>query len=239
MLVFLISIYKLFIISLLSESIYGYQLSDPTNLFIKTLFVVLILLKLRLFNNINYYFNTLNKRANERFSVSILVLIVFLPFFIHIHKIIDLISIESNLAILLNQILYLSHKTLTLVGYPEAIIVNNCLYLDINYVCVGTQCLGIGIMTSFSFLILLIRSSWLNKLFYILMGISVIICMNAVRMSYLLIYIYKNKRYDLAMEVHDLSNYFFYAVVFLMFLVYILWFQYIPFIKKRKRPSEA
>ncbi|HOR40129.1 MAG TPA: exosortase/archaeosortase family protein [Paludibacteraceae bacterium] len=224
---FLLSLFKLAML-LTFDGKLAYQLSDPTNLYIKTLLVVLLLLKFQLFEFSSNYIKSLNDKIQLKFSLSLIGMITIIPMFVNFHKILDLIAPYGTFNWLLNIILWLSQKFMFLIGYSETIIVNNYLYLGINYVGVGAQCLGIGIMTSFSLLILLIRSSLINKLTYIVFGMFVMIIMNSVRIVFLLLHLYKHQSYQLAMDAHDLSNYFFYIVVFLLFLGYILWFQYVP-----------
>lgn len=224
---FLLSLFKLAML-LTFEGKLAYQLSDPTNLYIKTLLVVLLLLKFQLFEFSSNYIKSLNDKIKSKFSLSLIGMIIIIPVFINFHKIIDVIAPYGTFNWLLNIILWLSQKFMFLLGYSETIIVNNLIYLGINYVGVGAQCLGIGIMTSFTLLILLIRSSMINRLFYIFFGIIFMIMMNSLRIVFLLLHLHKNQSYQLAMDAHDLSNYFFYIVVFLLFLGYILWFQYVP-----------
>ena len=213
---------------LLFDGRLAHQLSDPTNLYIKTLLFILFLLKLQFFEFTSHYVKLLNHKIKSKFSLSLIGMIIIIPVFINFHKIIDVIAPYGTFNWLLTIILWLSQKFMFLLGYSETIIVNNLIYLGINYVGVGAQCLGIGIMTSFTLLILLIRSSMINRLFYIFFGIIFMIMMNSLRIVFLLLHLHKNQSYQLAMDAHDLSNYFFYIVVFLLFLGYILWFQYVP-----------
>jgi exosortase/archaeosortase family protein len=174
-------------------------------------------------------YNKIAAQTKERFSIPLYLIILLIPIFFKLNHLIDTNAYIINTDPLLQFILHISHSIMHLIGFPETVIQNgNCLYLGINYVCVGFPCLGLGIMTSFTLLILLIRSPWFNRISYILFGLGVMILMNSIRVVYLLIHLYKNQSYQLAMDAHDLSNYFFYIVVFFLFLGYILWFQYIP-----------
>lgn len=179
-------------------------------------------------------YNKIATQVKYKFSIPLFVIILLSPIFLKLNHLIDTNAYIINTDFLLQFILQISKSFMFILGYQETIINNgNCLYLGINYVCVGFPCLGLGIMTSFTLLILLIRSHWLNKMLYILFGLVIMILMNSVRIVYLLIHLHKHQSYQLAMDAHDLSNYFFYIVVFLLFLGYILWFQYVPLFRRK------
>jgi exosortase/archaeosortase family protein len=155
-------------------------------------------------------YNKIAAKTRERFSIPLYLIILLIPIFLKLNHLIDTNAYIISTEPLLQLILQISHSIMHLIGFPETVIQNgNCLYLGINYVCVGFPCLGLGIMTSFTLLILLIRSPWLNRISYILFGLGVMILMNSIRVVYLLIHLYKNQSYQLAMDAHDLSNYFF------------------------------
>ena len=135
---------------LLFDGRLAHQLSDPTNLYSITLLFILFLLKLQFFEFTSHYVKLLNHKIKSKFSLSLIGMIIIIPVFINSHKILDVIAPYGTFNWLLNIILWLSQKFMFLIGYSETIIVNNYLYLGINYVGVGAQCLGIGIMTSFS-----------------------------------------------------------------------------------------
>jgi exosortase/archaeosortase family protein len=122
----------------------------------------------------------------------------------------------------------------------------NHIWLGHNWVYLGSPCLGMGIMTLFALLVLIIRSPGINKLVFIGAGLTGLIVMNSVRIVTILLHIHQQGSYTLGLEVHDLSNYFFYSVVFILLMIYIFRFQYISFnIKKtnnngtqNQRPSD-
>lgn len=231
---FLISFIALSLITIIRSSIdffnigiFNHQFHDAFHHLKLTIIISLFYFRIKyIFGNTNVFLKT-KESINERFIFSLFGIIWIIPIFINMHKFIDLWTISGNFSILLGVIQYMSHYILEFLGH-ETNIINNCIYLNINYVCIGYNCLGIGIIISFSVLILLIRSNWINKLIYISIGIIVMIIMNSIRVVYLLLHLYKHQSYELAMDAHDLSNYFFYVVVFLLFLGYILWFQYLP-----------
>lgn len=135
---------------------------------------------------------------------------------------------------LTNLILYLSNNILHAIGYASYS-VGRYIFLEKNWVFLANSCLGIGLIATFIFLIFIIKSNWINKILYMLVGTLFIILMNALRISLLLVYVYKNNgNYSLSVEVHDLSNYFFYVIVFVLFLLYVYWFQNIHFGRKKK-----
>lgn len=178
-------------------------------------------------------FNKISDRTKENLSPPLFLLILISPILISIHRVIDMSFYIFDYDFLLNTILLLSGYFMEMLGYPDTIIkFGNCIYLENNYVCVGAPCLGVGIMISFTFLIVIIRSFWINKIIYIFIGLFVMTLMNSFRIVYLLIHLYKNQSYQLAMDVHDLSNYFFYIITFSLILIYILWFQNLNLYKK-------
>ena len=135
---------------------------------------------------------------------------------------------------LTNLVLYLSNFILHGIGYASYS-VGRYIFLGKNWVFLANSCLGIGLIATFIFLIFIIKSNWINKILYMLVGTLFIILMNALRISLLLVYVYKNNgNYSLSVEVHDLSNYFFYVIVFVLFLLYVYWFQNIHFGRKKK-----
>lgn len=122
-------------------------------------------------------------------------------------------------------ILYISNGILNLLGY-DAYYVGKYLFLEKYWVMLGDACLGVGVMTVFIALMLIVKSKFLNKLIYLVLGLIVLFVMNGIRIAMLLLYLYINKgSYTLNMEVHDMSNYFFYLVVFFLFSGYLFWFQ--------------
>ena len=107
----------------------------------------------------------------------------------------------------------------------QPIISEYYIWIGQVWVYLGSPCLGVGVMTLFVALIAFIRSNILNKLLFIAAGVGWMLLMNSARIAYILIHLYKNGKYTLSMEVHDLSNYFFYAMVFLLLLLYSFWFK--------------
>lgn len=181
----------------------------------------------------------LPKRYRENLSVLILCffLAVFFIFFISVGRFsIDAVYERQHLIEdqLMNMILYLSNFILHAIGYASYS-VGRYIFIEKNWVAVGHSCLGMGLIATFIFLIFIIKSNWINKILYMLVGTLFIILMNALRISLLLVYVYKNNgNYSLSVEVHDLSNYFFYVIVFVLFLLYVFWFQNIHFGRKKK-----
>lgn len=89
-------------------------------------------------------------------------------------------------------------------------------------------------MTLFIILVSIIKSDWLNKFIYIIIGINILIFANAVRIVAILLHIYLNKiQGDLIEDYHGISNNFFYILVFIMLLIYTRWFADIKFRKQK------
>jgi exosortase/archaeosortase family protein len=198
-------------------------------------FVVIQLKDNQFFRNMNEKLtNILSDRFHFSLMIFLLILVLSQPFM----RLLDFYIIPKSHIFfqeLTNTILVLSKNILEILGY-QVQVSGKYLFLDKYWVLLGPPCLGIGVMSVFTLLILIIRSNWLNKLIYIVFGLVIMILLNAFRIAMLLIYLYNNKgAYTLNMEVHDLSNYFFYGIVFLLFIGFLFWFQNVdlPLFKKK------
>jgi exosortase/archaeosortase family protein len=204
-------------------------LGESFLVFRSLLIYLLFVFKIR--NNPTFlsFYRQINERMKSRLNYSIftflLVLIVLLP----VSRFFELI----DLSWLTNTIIGISQAINSLMGYATQVY-DRYIILGKNWVYLGDPCLGIGVLLIFSYLILSIKSRFINQVIYVFFGIIFMIIMNAVRVSYLLIHIYKTGYYDYETDPHALSNYFFYSIVFILFLIYIYWFQDIKFYKSRK-----
>lgn len=138
-----------------------------------------------------------------------------------------------------NFVIHYSHLLLSITNWLVELanyqpVVSGCyIWLDNVWVYLGSPCLGVGIISLFTALILIIRSKTINKFLFITFGIVLLVLMNAVRIAFILLHLYHHGKYTLSLEIHDLSNYFFYAIVFLLLLIYIVWFQHLTFTLKK------
>ncbi len=199
-----------------------------------------VMYRIRIHPQLTSLYQTVSQRFNERFHLSPATLLYLIFVATSVMSLIDMFLIQSDSsfsAFMSTLILSLSETIFRLMNY-QVVIDGNYIWLGNVWVFLGSPCLGIGVMTLFTSLILIIRSKWINKLIYILFGLVFLTLMNALRVVYILVHLYKNGDYTLNLEAHDLSNYFFYSVVFALLMIYIYWFQDINFkIKSKWRES--
>jgi len=125
-------------------------------------------------------------------------------------------------------ILWVSNAMLWLLGFSEAYVYDKYILLDNYWLYLGTNCLGVGLMVVFTSLIMAIRSPFVNRLVFIVLGLIILIGMNAARIVGILLYISQNKiPQHLIEDYHNMSNNFFYLIVFGIILFYINIFQHI------------
>jgi exosortase/archaeosortase family protein len=243
---FLVTIVIFFVFSIIqicTASVYGEVLNFPIAVNFLYAFRYLVLLfvvmyKVKQHPLLVSIMDKINGLIAQKFHFSIFSLFVVLifvePLMIFVDNYLsfkELISLDGFTKLLL----LLSKNILSIFGF-NAQISGSLLFLDKYWVLLGLPCLGIGLMSAFVFLIVINKSNWINKIIYILIGLVVIILMNSARVALLLYHLYTNKgMYTIDMEVHDLSNYFFYAIVSLMVIVYVVWFQYIEFKKVKNK----
>ncbi len=195
-----------------------------------------IVYRIQLHTSLTKKFEVANQRFNERFQISLRSLLFLVLVSTSLMTLIDqyLIQADTFVAESLSALILAFSENLLHAFNFRAVIDGNYIWLGNVWVFLGTPCLGIGVMALFAVLILIIRSHWINKLIYIALGWIILIGMNAVRVVYILHHLYKNGDYTLNLEAHDLSNYFFYSVVFILLMIYIYWFQDINFNLKNK-----
>ncbi len=132
-------------------------------------------------------------------------------------------------------ILWISNAMLWLLGFGEAYVYGKYILLDNYWLYLGTNCLGVGLMVVFGSLILAIRSPLVNRVVFVVTGLFLLIVMNAVRIIGILLYISQNKiPQHLIEDYHNMSNNFFYLIVFVIILFYINKFQYIHLRNNKK-----
>jgi len=195
-----------------------------------------IMYRIRIHPQLTAFYQSIAQRFNDRFHLSPRILLYLIFVATSVMSLIDMFLIrpESPVSIFMSTIILSLTENILRLANLQALIHGNYIWLDNVWVFLGSPCLGIGVMTLFTSLILIIRSQWVNKFIYILFGLAFLILMNALRVVYILVHLYKNGDYTLNLEAHDLSNYFFYSVVFVLLMIYIYWFQDINFKLKNK-----
>jgi len=185
--------------------------------------------KLKLNNFTSNLYGKLKDKINEKLDLPFLTFLSLTILLIPVGRFFELL----NLNFFSHLILVISQQINSLLGY-NTVICDNFLIFQKYSVYLGKQCLGIGLDIMFVFLVFAIKSNWLHKLIYSVMGVLIMILMNSVRISYILIHLYKNGSYQLAVDAHELSNYFFYSVVFILILIYIFWFRNLKISTKKQ-----
>ncbi len=183
----------------------------------------------------NYLFK-INESIRNKFQFKLMTLILLFIFAFGFMGFVDwFLVVQSQLFVdfLSQWILGYSEFLLKIMGY-QPVVEGYQINLERNWVYLGTPCLGAGVMTLFAVLVSIIKSDWLNKFIYIIIGINVLIFANAVRIVAILLHIYLYKiQGDLIQDYHGISNNFFYILVFIMLVIYARWFADIKFRKKR------
>lgn len=196
--------------------------------------------KIGLHATLTNYFNKIDVKVQSAFHFSfhkLLVIIALVPAITGFFDWFLIAKWNYFVTALTYLILWLSNAMLWLMGFSEAYIYGNYILLDRYWLYLGTNCLGVGLMLVFSTLIIAIRSPMANKIAFVIVGLSLLIGMNAARIVGILLYISQNKiPQHLIEDYHNLSNNLFYLIVFVIILFYINKFQYIQlrFNKKLK-----
>lgn len=102
-------------------------------------------------------------------------------------------------------------------------------------VVIGNNCLGLGLSLSFIALIVSYPGPWKKKLWYIPLGLLVILAANIARVVSIILTLYRHNKIT-GMEQHDLFNNIIYIMIFLMWL---LWVQVILPAGKKNEPLPA
>jgi exosortase/archaeosortase family protein len=196
--------------------------------------------KIGLHSSLTNYFNKIDVQVQSAFHFSfhkLLIIIALVPAFTGFFDWFLIAKWNYFVTAFSYLILSLSNALLWLLGFGEAYVYGNYILLDNYWLYLGTNCLGVGLMVVFSSLIFAIRSPLANRIVFVLAGLIILIGMNAVRIVGILLYITLNKiPKHLIEDYHNMSNNFFYLIVFIIILFYINKFQYIDldFNKKMK-----
>lgn len=229
-LLFLVSAVRYTGLALMSEQSAHFVVAFST---ISRYFLLWMAVRYRIVNHqqLKKWLHNADQQFRQRFQLSLPVFVLVLITTSSWMSIIDrtLITPDSQfvhyfsslILAITNWLVQLAHFQPTVSGYY--------IWIENVWVYLGSPCLGVGSMILFASLIGLIRSKLLNKLIYISSGLALLVVLNSARIAYILIHIYKNGKYTHNIEVHDLSNYFFYAIVFILLVIYIYWFQHLTF----------
>lgn len=189
---------------------------------------------------LSHLFSVLNGKMKSYIGLPIAPILIFVLMVRGVKNIIEYFLFKSgSFDYLINFEVSLTNSLLRFFGYNTHVI-NNYICLDPYWVQIITPCLGLGMMIVFALLIAIIRSNWLNKLLFILLGEVIIILLNAFRIALLLLHIRSLKgEQKITMEVHNWSGHLFYVFVFILFLIYLHWFQNIQFQKFFRKFSKS
>lgn len=237
-LVFLIASIVLYLLAMLrfANDVFGHaKLSSfffTVIVSLRYLTVYLVLkYKIDLHTSLKKYFDSIDVKVQAAFHFSFHKLLIIVALVSAFAGFFDWFLISDwNLFIdaLSYLILWLSNAMLWMLGFSEAYSYDKYILLDNYWLYLGTNCLGVGLMVVFSSLIMAIRSPIANRLVFVVVGLFFLIVMNAVRIVGILLFISQNKiPQHLIEDYHNMSNNFFYLIVFAIILFYINKFQYI------------
>lgn len=194
----------------------------------------LIRYKISLHPVINQFIQKIDLKIRPKFQFSLMTLIAILIMLFSVIGFMDWFMIVQSQAVvdfLSKWIMWYAEIILKTLGY-DAYVTGYQINIDNYWVYLGTPCLGAGLMALFAILIWIIRSPWINKVIYIVIGLNIIIFANSVRIVAILLHIYENQiPGHLIEDYHNMSNNYFYVLVFLMIIVYVRWFHSIEFMK--------
>jgi len=135
-----------------------------------------------------------------------------------------------NGELLVNLILRISKNSLEFFGY-DSLIENRSLLGEKASLFMDDACIGIDLMFLFATFIALLPGSTKNKIWYIPMGLTIIILMNALRIVLIFISISNNEgQYVLPIEIHDA---FTYPVLVFTLILWIIWIDKFYIISKK------
>lgn len=237
-LVFLIASAALYVLALLR---FANDVFTPSNLssFIFTFIVSLRYLtvyfvlkyKIDLHPSSKRYFDSIDIKVQSAFHFSFHKLLIIVALVPGIAGFFDWFLIADwNLIVdaLSYLILWISNAMLWVLGFGDAYVYDKYILLDNYWLYLGTNCLGVGLMVVFGSLIMAIRSPMANRVVFVVAGLFFLIVMNAARIVGILLYISQNNiPQHLIEDYHNMSNNFFYLIVFAIILFYINKFQHI------------
>ena len=132
--------------------------------------------------------------------------------------------------IFLKSVLGVSKIGLALLGYDFVSGYNSLAIVGSYGVIIGNPCVGFGLSYGFTALIVSYPGPWIKKLWFIPLGVFVILIINSSRVIALTTEVLKTGSF-MQMEPHDLFNNLIYVCIFL------LWFLWIKVINKN--PQDA
>lgn len=240
--IFVIALISLFIISVskyLIDISNIRELKSFLNTFIYSLrYLTLYLLfvyKVSIHPLLKEYIQKADSKIKEKFQVSLNGLMLILIFSIAAMGFLDWYLIGKNTFIvehLTKTILSISQGVFKILGY-QTTLSNHLLILDTNSIYMGYPCMGIGIMSLFALLVFIIKSPVINRIIYFITGLIIILFMNSVRVTAILLFVYRNRTNPAVFQdYHNMSNNFFYFITLILIIIYVKWFQYIKFTKK-------
>jgi len=119
-------------------------------------------------------------------------------------------------------LLVLSKFLMTLFGFKTTIH-GMSLFLNHNYVYIGTSCLGIRLMVMFSMVMFFLKGTIKSKVIFTTIGVILIFLINVIRISYVLYHLHHYNNYRLTLSIHDLYDYTIYILTIVLWYVYAKW----------------
>lgn len=122
--------------------------------------------------------------------------------------------------LLLKGVMFLSIIFLELLGYGIVHGYNSIAIIGSYGILIGNHCVGFGLSFAFVALIMAYPDFLRKKLWFIPLGILIIMIANAVRIAALVVSSFNNGNF-IKIEQHDFFNYVVYGIIFLMWLIWI------------------
>ncbi len=143
-----------------------------------------------------------------------------------------------NGTLLISFILNLSKNIIELLGY-DCWINNRLIYGNYASLYMDDACLGINLMFLFASFILLLPGSNKHKLWYIPLGLFIIVLLNVLRVVLIFINMSKSGAYTMAVEIHDLFTYPVLVFTFFMWVIWLNRFFKLKLTGKSKLPDKS
>lgn len=188
------------------------------------IFVPMLMLGLYIFQNAKFLsliYKEVEKRFSEILNVSFSTLLFLLIIIPPVPRVL-LTYIHSDIMPgIVSFILSISQFFMLLIGKTSDV-TGSLIICGRSCISLEYPCLGLGVFSLVSVLILAIKGNLKHKIVYLIAFAIVYILLNALRLSALLLYLHQTAKEDLLdyVTLHDIVTYFMYIVAFAGFWVY-------------------
>ena len=176
-------------------------------------------------NLLHRIYEYINLKFSEHLKYSLHALICFLIVFHAVPRMLLTYFADWMLEGLVAFTLNVSKLILLIFGITTSIS-GKYIFLHENWLSLERTCLGIGVMTIASILIVATKTKLINKTLYLILFFAGFVLSNSIRLAGLLVYMhrhYDSRTMDLG-KLHDDVSLLLYLVAFAGIIIYILWF---------------